>query len=53
VEDILAAQKERVLEVLEENKDVHAALTQALVDHDELVREEILQVIQDALAARS
>ena len=53
VEDILAAQKERVLEVLEENKDVHAALTQALVDHDELVREEILQVIQDALADRS
>jgi cell division protease FtsH len=53
VEDILAAQKERVLEVLEENKDVHAALTQALVDRDELVREEILQVIQDALAARS
>ena len=53
VEDILAAQKERVLEVLEENKDVHAALTQALVDHDELVRDEILQVIQDALAARS
>ena len=53
VEDILTAQKERVLEVLAENRDVHAALAQALVDRDELVREEILEVIQDALAARN
>ena len=53
VEDILTAQKERVLEVLAENGDVHAALAQALVDRDELVREEILEVIQDALAARN
>jgi cell division protease FtsH len=53
VEDILTAQKERVLEVLAENRDVHAALTQALVDRDELIREEILQVIQDAIAARN
>jgi hypothetical protein len=42
-----------VLEVLAENRDVHAALTQALVDRDELIREEILQVIQDAIAARN
>jgi cell division protease FtsH len=53
VEDILAAQKERVLEVLAENRDVHTALTGALVDRDELVREEILEVIDRALAARS
>jgi cell division protease FtsH len=53
VEDILTAQKERVLEVLAENRDVHAALTQALVDRDELIREEILQVIRDAIAARN
>jgi ATP-dependent Zn protease len=53
VEDILAAQKERVLEVLAENRDVHSALTQALVDRDELIREEIIQVIQDAIAARN
>ncbi|MGH2679221.1 MAG: AAA family ATPase [Actinomycetota bacterium] len=53
VEDILAAQKERVLEVLAENRDVHAALTQALVDRDELVRDEILEVIRAALATRS
>jgi ATP-dependent Zn protease len=52
VEDILAAQKERVLEVLAENQDVHAALTQALVDRDELIRDEILQVIRDTLTAR-
>jgi cell division protease FtsH len=53
VEDILAAQKERVLEVLAENRDVHTALAQALVDRDELVREEILEVIEQAIAARS
>ena len=48
VEDILAAQKERVLEVLAENRDVHSALEQALVERDELVREEILEVIEGA-----
>jgi cell division protease FtsH len=53
VEDILAAQKERVLEVLAENRDVHTALVGALVDRDELVREEILEVIEQALAARN
>jgi ATP-dependent Zn protease len=53
VEDILTAQKERVLEVLADNRDVHTALVQALVDRDELVREEILGVIEQALAARN
>jgi len=53
VEDILAGQKERVLAVLEEQRDVHTALVQALVDRDELVREEILDVIETALAART
>jgi ATP-dependent Zn protease len=53
VEDILTAQKERVLEVLAENRDVHAALVQALVERDELIRDEILAVIRDALAART
>jgi cell division protease FtsH len=53
VEDILAAQKERVLEVLSENRDVHSALEQALVERDELVREEILEVIERALTART
>jgi ATP-dependent Zn protease len=52
VEDILAAQKERVLEVLTANRDVHAALIRSLVDRDELIRDEILEVIRDALAAR-
>ena len=53
VEDILTAQKERVLEVLDENRDVHAALVHALVERDELIRDEILAVIRDALAART
>jgi ATP-dependent Zn protease len=53
VEDILATQKERVLEVLAENRDVHSALVQALVERDELVREEILEVVEKALAGRN
>jgi cell division protease FtsH len=53
VEDILATQKERVLEVLDANRDVHAALVQALVERDELIRDEILAVIHEALAART
>jgi cell division protease FtsH len=53
VEDILAAQKERVLEVLSEQRDVHSALVGALVERDELVREEILEVIERALTARN
>ncbi len=53
VEDILAAQKERVLEVLAQNRDVHTALVGALVKRDELVREEILEVIEQALTARN
>jgi len=39
--------------VLAENRDVHAALVQALVERDELIRDEILAVIRDALAART
>jgi ATP-dependent Zn protease len=53
VEDILTAQKERVLEVLAENRDVHSALVQALVERDELIRDEILAVIHEALEARA
>jgi cell division protease FtsH len=52
VEDILQAQRERVAEVLEENRDVHAALRDALIERDELVRDEILEVIEKAVANR-
>ncbi|HET6714532.1 MAG TPA: AAA family ATPase [Actinomycetota bacterium] len=52
VEDILEQQRQRVREVLELNADVHAALRDALIARDELVRDEILQVIEKALAAR-
>jgi cell division protease FtsH len=52
VEDILAAQKERVRAVLATNRDVHAALRDALIERDELVRDEILSVIEGALARR-
>jgi cell division protease FtsH len=52
VEDILDGQRERVREVLAENRDIHAALREALLEHDELVRDEILEVIEKALANR-
>jgi hypothetical protein len=39
--------------VLDANRDVHAALVQALVERDELIRDEILAVIHEALAART
>ena len=53
VEDILEAQRARVREVLDENRDVHAALRDALIARDELVREDILEVIEKALANRN
>jgi cell division protease FtsH len=53
VEDILTAQKEKVRAVLEENRDVHSALRDALMERDELVREDILEVIDKALANRA
>jgi ATP-dependent Zn protease len=52
VEDILEEQRQRVREVLELNADVHAALRDALIARDELVRDEILEVAEGALAAR-
>jgi ATP-dependent Zn protease len=53
VEDILDTQKERVLALLEENRDVVMALRDALIERDELVGEDITEVIAQALAARS
>jgi cell division protease FtsH len=52
VEDILEAQRARVREVLEDNLDIHAALRDALTQRDELVRDEIVEVIEKALANR-
>ena len=52
VEDILESQRARVTEVLAENRDVHAALVAALLERDELVRDEILEVIEKAIANR-
>ncbi len=53
VEDILEAQRVRVRAVLEENRDIHAALRDALIERDELVGAEILEVIEKALANRN
>jgi ATP-dependent Zn protease len=52
VEDILETQRERVRAALAGNRDVHAALRDALIARDELVRDEILEVIEKALTNR-
>jgi cell division protease FtsH len=53
VEDILETQRERVRAVLEENTDVHHALRDALIERDELVRDEILDVVQRTVSVRT
>ena len=51
-DDILEAQKVRVTSLLEENRDIVAALRDALLERDELVGDEILSVIERALSRR-
>jgi ATP-dependent Zn protease len=53
VEELLHAQKERVTSALDENRDLLEALRDALLARDELVGEEILEVLREALARRS
>jgi cell division protease FtsH len=53
VESLLDAQKEKIRGVLEDNRDLVEALRDALIARDELVGEEIVQVIHQALAKRA
>jgi len=53
VEEILDAQKARIVALLEENRDVVIALRDALIARDELVGEEIVDTIEVALASRN
>ena len=52
VEELLARQKERAREVLQDNRDVAEALRDTLMARDELVGEEITNVIVEALERR-
>jgi len=52
VEEILTAQRERVVALLEEHHDVVIALRDALIARDELVGSEITEVIEVALGSR-
>jgi ATP-dependent Zn protease len=52
VEVLLQDQKARVRRVLDENRDVVAALRDALIERDELVGDQITDVIRAALARR-
>ena len=53
VEDILTEQRQRVTALLEENRDVVMALRDALLAEDELLGENIVTVIEKALANRN
>jgi cell division protease FtsH len=53
VEELLHAQKERVTSALDENRDLLEALRDALMERDELVGEEILEVLRQAMARRA
>jgi ATP-dependent Zn protease len=53
VESLLDEQKEKIRGVLEDNRDLVEALRDALIARDELVGEEIVQVIHQALAKRA
>ena len=52
VEKLLDRQRDRAVEVLTDNRDVVFALRDALLDRDELVGEEIIVTIREALARR-
>jgi ATP-dependent Zn protease len=53
VETLLTTQRERVRAVLVENRDLVEALRDALIERDELVGDEIVEVIHQALDRRS
>jgi ATP-dependent Zn protease len=53
VEELLHAQKERVADVLANNRDLVMALRDALIERDELVGEEIITIIRSALERRT
>jgi cell division protease FtsH len=52
VEEILGAQREKVMALLESNRDVVVALRDALIARDELLGEEIAQTVEVALSSR-
>jgi cell division protease FtsH len=52
VDDLLHTQKERIRMNLEDNRDLVEALRDALIARDELVGEDIVRVIEEAVAAR-
>jgi cell division protease FtsH len=52
VEEILGAQRGKVMALLEANRDVVVALRDALIARDELLGEEIAQTVEVALSSR-
>ncbi len=52
VEELLKRHKDQVTYILEQNRDIVEALRDALLEHEELLGDEIMTVIEQALARR-
>lgn len=52
VEELLDLMRDEVLHLLDENRDLVGALRDALLDHEELLGDEILSVLDKAIAGR-
>ncbi len=52
VEDILRRQKDQVIYLLQQNRDLVEALRDALLEHEELMGDEINKCVEEALARR-
>ena len=52
VEELLKRHKDQVTYILEQNRDIIEALRDALLEHEELLGDEIMTVIEQALARR-
>jgi ATP-dependent Zn protease len=53
VEDVLRRQKDQVIYLLQQNRDLVEALRDALLEHEELMGDEINKCVEEALARRA
>ena len=53
VEDVLRRQKDQVIYLLQQNRDLVEALRDALLEHEELMGDEINKCVEEALARRT
>ena len=53
VSEMLRSYKEEVRQILSENRDIVESLRDRLVQHEELMGDEIIEVIEETIARRS